>query len=53
MIANETTLHKRPNYKELTTIGHHTDFNNKQRLYCIDSYKRPRNDNVKQFKWEN
>ena len=37
----------------LTTIGHHMAFNNEQSLYRIVSYKRPRNDNVKQFKREN
>ena len=46
MIANETTLHKRPKW-------HRTAFNNEQSPYRIVSYKRPRNDNVKQFKQEN
>ena len=34
----------------LTTIGHRTAFNNEQSPYRIVSYKRPRYDNVKQFK---
>ena len=37
----------------LTTIGHCTAFNNEQSPYGIVSYKRLRNDNVKQFKREN
>ena len=37
----------------LTTIGHRTAFNNEQIHYRIVSYRRPRNDNVKQFKREN
>ena len=36
----------------LTTIGHHTDFNNEQIPYDIVSYNRPRNENVKQLKRE-
>ena len=39
--------------QKLTTIGHHTAFNNEQSPYCIVCYKRHRNDNVKQFKREN
>ena len=39
--------------QKLTTIGHRTAFNNEQSPYRIVSYKRPRNDNVKQFKREN
>ena len=39
--------------QKLTTIGHHTAFNNEQIPYRTVSYKRPRNDNVKQFKQEN
>ena len=39
--------------KSLTTIGHRTAFNNEQSPYRIVSYKRPRYDNVKQFKREN
>ena len=38
---------------KLTSIGHHEDFNNEQSPYNIVSYKRPRDDNVKQFKREN
>ena len=54
MIANETTIHKRPKMTQtLTTIGHRTAFNNEQSPYRIVSYKRPRYDNVKQFKREN
>ena len=53
MIANETTLHKTKMTQKLTTIGHHTAFNNEQSPYCIVSYKRPQIDNVKQFKQEN
>ena len=36
----------------LTTIGHHTAFNNEQSPWRIVSYKRPRYDPVKQFKRE-
>ena len=36
--------------QKLTTIGHRTAFNNEKSPYSIVSYKRPRNDNVKQFK---
>ena len=36
----------------LTTIGHRTAFQNKQSPYRIVSYKRPRYDNVKQYKRE-
>ena len=36
--------------QKLTTIGHRTTINNEQSLYRIVSYKRPRNDNVKQCK---
>ena len=39
--------------QKLTTIGHNTAFNNEQSPYRIVSYKRPRNDNVNQFKLEN
>ena len=54
MIANETTLHKRPKMTQiLTTIGHRTAFDNEQSPYRIVSfYKRLQNDNVKQFKRE-
>ena len=38
------------NDRKLTTIGHRTAFNNEQSPFCKVSYKRPRNDNVKQFK---
>ena len=38
--------------QQLTTIGHHMAFNNEQNPYRIVSYKRPRNENVKQFKQE-
>ena len=48
MIANETTVHKRKNDTDITTIGHRTAFNNEQSPYRIVSYKRPRYDNVKQ-----
>ena len=34
-------------------IGHRTTINNEQSSYRIVSYKRPRYDNVKQFKREN
>ena len=37
----------------LTTIGPHTAFNNKQSTYRTFSYKKHRNDDVKQFKREN
>ena len=36
--------------QKLTNICHRTAFNNEQSPYRIVSYKRPRNDNVKQFK---
>ena len=39
--------------QKLTTIGHRTAFNNEKNPYCTVSYKRPQNDNVKQFKREN
>ena len=39
--------------QKLTTIGNRTAFNNEQIPCHIVSYKRPRNDNVKQFKREN
>ena len=53
IIANETTLHKRPNDTEINNcIGHRTAFNNEKSRYCIFIYKRPRNDNVKQCKRE-
>ena len=39
--------------QKLTTIGHCTAFNNEQSPYRIVNYKRPQNDNVKQFKREN
>ena len=39
--------------QKLTTIGHLTAFNNEQHPNHIVSYKRPRNDNVKQFNREN
>ena len=39
--------------QKLTTIGHRTAFINEQSPQRIVSYKRPRNDNVKQFKREN
>ena len=41
MIANETTVHKRPKIQTLTTIDHRTAFNNEQSPYRIVSYKRP------------
>ena len=51
MIANETTVHKRPKMTQtLTTIGKFMAFNNEQSPYRIVSYKWPRYDNVKQFK---
>ena len=53
MIANETTVQETKMKKTLTTIGHRTAFNNEQSPYRIVSYKRPRYDNVKQFKREN
>ena len=37
----------------LTNIGHRTAFNNEQCQIRMVSYKRPRYDNVKQFKQEN
>ena len=39
--------------QKLTIIGNRTAFNNEQSSYRIVSYKRPRNDNEKQFKREN
>ena len=39
--------------QKLTTIGNRTAFNNEQSPYRIVGYKRPRNDNIKQFKREN
>ena len=39
--------------QKLTTVGHRMAFNNEQSQYRILSYKRSRNDNVKQFKREN
>ena len=54
VIANETTLHKRPKItKKLTVIGHRTSFSNEQSPYRIVIYKRPQNDNVKHFQREN
>ena len=54
MIANETVHHKRPKMtRKLTTIGHHMAINNEQSQYPIISYKKPRNDNIKQYKGEN
>ena len=50
MIANETTLHKRPHDTEMS---HRAAFNNERIPYRIISYKRPLNDNVKQFKRKN
>ena len=47
MIANETTLHKRPNDKALC---HRTALNNEQNPYRIVSYKRPRKDICKTIK---
>ena len=44
---NDTEIQK------LLTKGHCTAFNNVQSPYRIVSYKRPRNNNVKQFKLEN
>ena len=35
--------------QKLKTIGHRTAFNNERCPYRIVSYKRPRNDNLKQF----
>ena len=40
------------NYTEIN-IAHRTAFNNEQSPYRIVSYKKPRIDNVKQFKREN
>ena len=51
MIGNETTPTRDQNDTE--TIGQRTAFNNEQSPYRIVTYKRPRNDNVKQFKREN
>ena len=53
MIANETTLHKRPNDTEFTTIGHCMAFNNEQSPYRIVCHKMPEMTNVKQFKLKN
>ena len=50
MIANETTLYKRPNDREINKYRSPHAFNNEQSLYCIASYNRPQNYNVKQFK---
>ena len=50
MIANDATPQETKMTPKLTSIGHPTAFNNEQSPYRILSYKRPRNDNVKQFK---
>ena len=50
LIANEITPQGTKITQKLTTIGHRTAFNNEQSPNRIVSYKRPRNDNVKQFK---
>ena len=52
MNANETTRQETKMTQKLTTIVHHTAFNNEQSPYYKVSYKRTRNDNVKQFKRE-
>lgn len=44
-----------PKYKmtyNLTTIGHHTAFNNQQHTYCIVGNKGPDMTNLNQFKKE-
>lgn len=50
IIANEASFFQRPNqpYK-VTTIGHHTVFNNDQNLQCIVAIKGCAMTNVKQF----
>ena len=37
MIANATTVHKKPKWHTLTTIGHRTAFNNDQ-TYHLTNY---------------
>ena len=49
MIASENSPQDTKMTQKLTTIGHRMAFNNEQSPYCIVSYKRHRNDNVKQF----
>ena len=44
MIANETTSTRDQMTQKLTTIGHHTAFNNEQSTYSIVSFKRPQNE---------
>ena len=39
--------------QKLTTTGHRRAFDNEKSTYRIVSYKRPRNDNVKQLQREN
>ena len=46
-------IKKKMTQKFTTFIGNHTASNNEQSPYRIVSFKRPRNDNVKQFKREN
>ena len=49
MIANERQLSARDKMtQKLTIIGNRTAFNNEQSPYRIVSYKKPRNDSVKQ-----
>ena len=43
MIANETTLNKRLNDKEINNYYHRTAFNNGQSPYRTVIYTRPRN----------
>ena len=49
MIANETTLHRRPNDTEINKNGHSRAFISEQSPYRIVSYRRPRNDKCKTF----
>ena len=53
MLRQLSTSDQNDTRQKLTTIGHRTAFNNEQSPYRIVSYKRPRNNNVKQFKREN
>ena len=48
MIANETTLHNRPNDTEIkNNRSYRSAFNNEQSPYRIVIYKRPWNDKCK------
>ena len=47
MIANVSTYTRDQMTQKLTTLGHHTAFNNEQTPYHIVSYKRLQNDKCK------